>query len=182
MSSSKSKYVALLRGINLGGRTVKMDALRASFESLGYTEVRTLLASGNVVFAAKEEDAAKLRAAIERQFAKDFGFDAHILLRSTSQIAALVKAAPFKAVKAGPGVRTHITFLGAPAASKLKTPYRSKEGDFQLLTATKDYLAGVVGPKGGSVDYMDFLSQHFGDEITTRTWNTVEKIHALLSE
>jgi uncharacterized protein (DUF1697 family) len=182
MSATKSKYVALLRGINLGKRTVKMDALRATFENLGYTEVRTLLASGNVVFAAKGQDAAKLRAAIERQFAKDFGFDAHIILRSASQIAALVKAAPFKAVKAGPGVRMHITFLGAPAAAKLKIPYKSNEGDFELLAATKEYLAGAVGPKGGTVDYMDFLSEHFGDEITTRTWNTVEKIHALLSE
>jgi uncharacterized protein (DUF1697 family) len=180
MSATKSKYVALLRGINLGKRTVKMDALRATFESLGYTEVRTLLASGNVVFAAKEQDAAKLRTAIERQFAKDFGFDAHIILRSASQIAALVKAAPFKAVKAGPGVRMHITFLGAPAkASKAISEVKTNSW---VAAATKDYLAWVVDPDGKTVDYMDILAEQFGEEITTRTWNTVEKIHALLSE
>lgn len=183
MNSSRNRYVALLRGINLGKRTVKMDALRKLFEGMGYTGVRTLLASGNVVFTAGDKDAQALRAAIEAQFARSFGFAAHILLRSAAQIAALIKAAPFKAIKAAPGVRTHISFFGAPVKSKLKVPYKSPKGDFRILALTKEYLAGVIEPKGGGTpDYMDFLGEHFGEEITTRTWNTVEKIHGLLQQ
>lgn len=173
------KYTALLRGINLGGRTVKMDALRKMFEGMGYTDVGTLLASGNVVFAAKEKNAEVLRAAIEAQFAKTFGFSAHILLRSAAQIAALIKAAPFKAA---PGVRMHISFLGAPVKSKLKIPYKFPQGNFRILALTKEYIAVVVEPKGSTLDYMDFLGKEFGEETTTRTWNTVEKIHQLLEK
>lgn len=181
MAASLNKYVALLRGINLGNRTVKMDKLRAMFESLGYSQVRTLLASGNVVFAAKETDAERLRKTLEAEFVKSFGFEAHILLRSAAQIAALVKAAPYKGVKVQPGMRFHVTFFGIPAKIS-KTALNAKSGDSRVLAVTSDYLAGVVDPTGKTLDYMDFLTEQFGDEITTRTWNTVEKIHKRLNE
>ena len=60
-----SRTVAFLRGINLGRRTIKMDALRKTFESAGYKNVKTILASGNVVFETNATDAKKLRADIE---------------------------------------------------------------------------------------------------------------------
>lgn len=175
------KYVALLRGINLGKRTVKMDKLRKMFEDMDFEQVRTLLASGNVVFAAAEKDAKALREAIEVRFAHEFGFEANIILRSAAQIAALVKGAPFSDVKTQPGMRFHISFFGKPATVS-KVAMQAKNDGSRIVAATRDYVAGVVAPTGKTVDYMDFLAEQFGDEITTRTWNTVEKIHALLSE
>lgn len=175
------KYVALLRGINLGKRTVKMDKLRKMFEDMGFEQVRTLLASGNVVFAAAEKDAKALRERIEVRFALEFGFEANIILRSAAQIAALVRAAPFKRITAQPGMRFHVSFLGQPVKAS-KAVMEVKANREWVVAATKDHVAWVVDPAGRTVDYMDFLAQQFGDEITTRTWNTVEKIHVLLSE
>lgn len=176
-----ASYVALLRGINLGKRSVKMDALRKLFEDMGYSEVRTLQAAGNVTFSTNSKDPNKLRNAIQAQFAETFGFSSDIVVRSAAEIAALVKAAPFKKVKAAEGVRTHITFLNNEAKSKTKLPYSDPDGGFDVYAATAGHLACVVYPKTSSLDLMDFLGKEFGDEATTRTWNTVQKINELLN-
>jgi len=174
-------YVALLRGINLGKRSVKMDALRTLFEELGYRDVRTLQAAGNVIFHASSKDSKKLRGALEAQFAEAFGFSSDVVVRSAAEIAALVKSAPFKKVKAEAGVRTHITFLNDGAKNKTKLPYSDLDGGFDVYAATAGHLACVVYPKTSSLDLMDFLGKEFGDEATTRTWNTVQKINELLN-
>ncbi len=174
-------YVALLRGINLGKRSVKMDALRAMFEELGYRDVRTLQAAGNVIFYADSKDSKKLRSALEVHFAEAFGFRSDIVVRSAAEMAALVKAAPFKNIKTAEGVRMHITFLNDGARSKTRLPYSDPGGAFSVQVATHGHLACVVYPKTSSLDLMDFLGKEFGDEATTRTWSTVQKINELLS-
>src|SRR5579864_4267617 len=68
------KYAAFLRGINIGGRRVKMTALQKAFESLGFTDVKTYIASGNVVFAARVQSGAALRTKIEQKLRTQFGF------------------------------------------------------------------------------------------------------------
>ncbi|MCL4258553.1 MAG: DUF1697 domain-containing protein [Anaerolineales bacterium] len=174
-------YVALLRGINLGKRSVKMDALRKLFEDMGYRDVRTLLASGNVVFFADAKDAKKLRRAIEAQFAEVFGFSSQIVLRNAAEIAALIKTAPFKKVKPEEGVRMHITFLNEGVKGKTKLPYTNPDGAYSVHAATPGHLACVVYPKTSSIDLMDFLGKEFGEDATMRTWNTVQKIDELLN-
>lgn len=175
-------YVALLRGINLGKRSVKMDALRQLFEDMGYQSVRTLQASGNVVFFTASKDAQKLRKAIEAEFAQRFGFESGTVVRTAANIAALVKADPFKKVNAGDGVRLHITFLNEATKGATPLPYQAADGAFSVQAATPGHLACVVYPKASSLDLMDFLGKEFGDQATTRTWNTVQKIHTLLDE
>lgn len=175
-------YVALLRGINLGKRSVKMDALRKLFEDMGYENVRTLQAAGNVIFHTSAKDAKKLRTAIEAQFAEAFGFGSDVVVRSAADIAALVKAAPFKKVKVAEGVRMHITFLNDGAKGKPKLPYSDPDGGFDVYASTAGHLACVVYPKASSLDLMDFLGKEYGDEATTRTWSTVQKINDLLNE
>lgn len=167
------KYVALLRGINLGKRQIKMAELKTVFEGLDFSEVSTLLASGNVVFAARETTAT-LRTRIEAAIQEKYGFTVPVILRSEEEIRALVAGDPFKGVKAEKGTRLYITFLGGAPTSKLKAPY--KEGDFSLRQITKGHVASVLGPKTASPDIMDFLGKEFGKDITTRNWNTVLKI------
>lgn len=170
------KYVALLRGINLGKRQVKMARLKEVFEAEGLRDVRTLLASGNVVFSAKETNAGKLRARIEAAIKKEFGFDVPTILRSEDEIQALVKSDPFKSVKVSPKTRLYVTFLSAPSGSKLKTPYKSMGGEFVVREITNGHVASVLAPSISSPDVMDFLGKEFGGDITTRNWNTVIKI------
>lgn len=93
-------WVALLRGINVNGITIGMSDLQDVFRGLGYTDVRTVLASGNVLFTAGETDAAALKATIERALSDTFGYQAWIVLVGVDSLDALVRAFPFDAERA----------------------------------------------------------------------------------
>lgn len=93
-----SRYVALLRAINVGGHVVKMDALRAAFESLGFTNVETFIASGNVIFDAASTAVPELEQEIEHHLAKRLGYAVSTFLRTPAALAVVAAATPF-----GPG-------------------------------------------------------------------------------
>jgi len=83
------RSVAFLRAVNVGGRTVKMEALRAAFEALALGRVQTFIASGNVVFDHKARDVAALERRIEAQLQKAFGFEIDTFVRTLDEIAAV---------------------------------------------------------------------------------------------
>lgn len=177
--ATSTAYAALLRGINVGGnKKVPMAVLKKMVEKMGYKNVKTLLASGNVVFEAAETDADKVRAACEKQFEKTFGFTSSFIIRRISDIAALAKSDPFKGITVTPATRLYVTFLSAKPASKLKIPYVSPEKDFRILKVTAGEVLSVLDlSKGtGTVDAMKIIEQEFGKNVTTRNWNTVLKL------
>ncbi|HEY4306943.1 MAG TPA: DUF1697 domain-containing protein [Gemmatimonadaceae bacterium] len=88
------RYIALLRAVNVGGRTVKMDRLRALFEEIKLKNVETFIASGNVIFEATVGEAT-LESKIERHLAKSLGFDVPTLVRSATDFAAVAASTPF---------------------------------------------------------------------------------------
>jgi len=94
-------WVALLRGINVNGITIKMADLQGVFRELGYTDVRTVLASGNVLFTSGETDAAALKLRIERALSSAFGYQAWIVLVGVGTLDAVVRAFPFDARRDG---------------------------------------------------------------------------------
>src|ERR1043166_4486381 len=90
-----TQYVALFRGINVGGNNlIKMAELKACLESLGLADVRTYIQSGNVLFASPEADAAKLTKTIEAELSKTFTYQSRLVLRSQKQLQAIVDDAP----------------------------------------------------------------------------------------
>lgn len=96
------RYIALLRGVNVGGITVKSAELREVFEELGFDDVRTVLASGNVVFGTADAAAsADLKHRIEQALRDRFGYDAWIVLVTHEQVERVVGAFPFDASDAG---------------------------------------------------------------------------------
>ena len=94
-------YAAFLRGINVGGkRSIKMAELRTAFAAQGSTNVKTVLASGNVLFDTAEMDAAVLCEAIEQHLKQEFGHKIFVLLRTVAELQCLVAANPFKEIAA----------------------------------------------------------------------------------
>jgi uncharacterized protein (DUF1697 family) len=91
----QSVYISMLRGINLGKRRVKMDDLRALYESLGLTEAKTYVQSGNVVFKSKLKDEGKLAALIEKGIHQRYGFESDVVLRSADELEEVVAKNPF---------------------------------------------------------------------------------------
>lgn len=91
------RCVAFLRAVNVGGRSVKMDALRAAFEALALANVDTFIASGNVVFDSRARDTAALERRIEAQLLASFGFEIHTFVRSLGEVAAVAAHPAFDA-------------------------------------------------------------------------------------
>ena len=93
-ATEATRYVAFLRAINVGGHTVKMDALREHFAALGFADVQTFIASGNVLFTAPGDPAA-LEAQIEGHLAAALGYEVVTFLRPAPALAAIAAAPPF---------------------------------------------------------------------------------------
>ena len=107
-----TKYVALLRGINVGGhKPIKMEELKKTFELLGFQNVKTLLASGNVIFEISNASTDGLVKKIEGGLKKTFGHTVGILIRTIDEIKNLVDANPFKNTVVNSQTRLYVTFL-----------------------------------------------------------------------
>ena len=85
------RYIALLRGVNLGGHTVKMDRLKKLFEELGFKNVETFIASGNVIFESGSKNAAALEKKIAEHLEKSLGFPAMTFLRTDAELADVLE-------------------------------------------------------------------------------------------
>ena len=90
-----TRYLALLRGINVGGKNIiKMEALRAAFEEMGFSSVVTYIQSGNVVFCTDEKDKKQLTTTIEKRLSQKFGYEAKVLLLSYTEYKKIIEGAP----------------------------------------------------------------------------------------
>lgn len=179
MKKSPTRYVALLRGINVGGnKKVPMADLKKLLEKSGYLNVKTLLASGNVLLETQETSVLALRKKLESLLEQKFGFTVPVIIRTLDQIRAIIQLDPFKKISVRPETRLYVTFLSEKPKTSLRIPYESPEKDcrilqvadgevFSVFTVTKDY---------GSTDGMKIIEREFGKNVTTRNWNTVMKL------
>jgi uncharacterized protein (DUF1697 family) len=114
------RYVALLRAINVGGHVVKMDRLRAVFSGLGFSDVETFIASGNVIFSSPERDAAALQRRVEIALAEALGYEVATFIRTPEELSAVVRHRPFAAEPA-PGAGTiYVTFVARPLSASAR--------------------------------------------------------------
>jgi uncharacterized protein (DUF1697 family) len=171
-------YVALLRGINVGGKTIKMDALKSAFISLGFQNSKTLLASGNVIFDSEETNEKQLTKLIEEKLQNTFGFEIIIVLRTIDYIRALIDRDPFIKINPSPDLRLYVSFLAEQTRKSIEIPYESPQKDFRIISMTDGELFSVLEVNGKTTDAMNMIEKKFGKKVTTRNWNTVKKIGA----
>jgi len=120
-----SRCIAFLRAVNVGGRTVKMAALRDAFEALGFTGVETFIASGNVIFETRARDFAALERKIETHLNTAFGFEIHTFIRGADELAAIASHPAFDAAEVAAASTFVVGFLAAvPSAEALRTIQR----------------------------------------------------------
>ncbi|MEW6721714.1 MAG: DUF1697 domain-containing protein [Candidatus Micrarchaeota archaeon] len=171
------KFVAFLRGINVGGnKPVKMDKLREAFASLGFKGVRTILASGNVLFEAEAADTAALAQKIEKKLAESFGHPIGVIVRTFEDLKKMHESEPFGKMKVTPEIMLYVTFLAEKSKPKLQG-YASPDGSFKILkmNGTEAFSMRYLSHQGKTPDMMALLEKEFG-KVTTRNWNTIEKI------
>lgn len=173
------QYAAFLRGINVGGHNaVPMDDLKKAFQFLGFQNVKTLLASGNVIFNTSGEGPAGLAEKISKRLKKTFGFSIGVLVRTIDEIQELVESAPFKNVSVTPKTRLYVTFISGKPKGALKIPYESPGNEIRIFQASQTAVLSAITltPGKGTIDLMGMLEKEFGGNITTRNWNTVVKM------
>ncbi|MCB9992704.1 MAG: DUF1697 domain-containing protein [Hyphomicrobiaceae bacterium] len=167
-------WFALLRGVNLGKRTVRSDDLRAAFHNMGFADAETVIASGNVVFSAAAPDVGTIEKALEAHF----GFPIGVVLRSRDDIAALEDSNPFGAYEAGNDTKLYAYFVSAPIGDRL-AGLHSIDGDFDVVRIDEDvfFTAMFRQPTGRFGSGLDGVDKRFkGVTVTNRNWNTIGRL------
>lgn len=175
------RYAAFLRAINVGGRVVKMEALRAIFERLGFENVTTFIASGNVLFETTARSGDGLEPRIEAALEKALGYRSAAFVRSSADLQALVRQPCLLAVPKG--VTRSVAFTRAelsPALKRKVTALTSDINDFKVFKREVIWTCQVRFSEAGF--YTADLEKVIDTEATLRNATTVRTIATKLTE
>jgi uncharacterized protein (DUF1697 family) len=175
---SPSATVAFLRGINnVGSRRVTMAALKSAFEAMGFKNVRTVLASGNVIFESLRRD-PRLDSTIAQGLEKALGFPVTVIMRSVRELLDIFASEPFKAAPSGPGVQQYVTFVTkkGTAHSGIRLPATPKAVRILRIDPGEVFSVVMLSEGGRTPDLMRYLDRNLGPTGTTRNWRTVLRL------
>ncbi len=173
-----TRYVALLRAVNLAGRnSVAMADLRAWIEKLGFSNPRTLLQSGNVVFDGRAQPPAKVEALLEGEAKKRFAFHIPVVVRTADDLSRIVARNPFpKEAQSDPGRLLVVFMKGSIATPNVKTLEAAIVGR-EVVRADGAHLYAVYPDgQGRSKLTAALIEKKLGVVGTGRNWNTVLKL------
>ncbi len=174
-----SLHVAFLRGIGPAKKAPGAD-LCACFGAVGYDPVVPVLATGNVVFGLARNRKAPMPDAIETMLGKHFGYSIPAILRSGMEIGEMFAAAPFADVDASKYHR--FVTLTRDGRLPKELPKPPPGSDFQIIGRLKGNVFVIRDNRAvGTPQMMAFLERSLGGTVTTRNWNTMEKIAAILA-
>ncbi|MBL8103609.1 MAG: DUF1697 domain-containing protein [Anaerolineales bacterium] len=175
-------YLALLRGINVGGKNIiKMVDLKASFESMGFSDVKTYIQSGNVVFASVEKDNARLTDEIEKTLSKRFNYMSRLVLVAHSEMKKIVAGAP-KGFGGEPDTyRYDVIFLKEPLTPKEAMKSVSTREGVDTAHAGKQalYFSRLIS-RASQSHLTKIIGLPVYQNMTIRNWNTTTKLLALM--
>jgi uncharacterized protein (DUF1697 family) len=175
-------YVALLRGINVGGKNkVEMARLKTSFEAIGLSDVRTYINSGNILFSSDKKPAV-ITTDIEAAIEKDFGFHVHVLLRDSTNIQALAKAVPLTQVN-DTVMKTDIMFLWEDVDRKnVLQELTIKPGIDNVKYLPGAIIWNVKRDDASRSGLMKIIGTPLYKRMTIRNVNTLRKLVELMQE
>ncbi|HNS43117.1 MAG TPA: DUF1697 domain-containing protein [Taishania sp.] len=167
-------YIAILRGINVSGqKIIKMDALRQLFENSGFSNVRTYIQSGNVLFSSEQTNTSELEQLIATQIEKEFGFQVPVLILTHLELQQIVENNPFLNDETKNPAFLHITFLAStPVEDAIdQLTIKKAEQEAFLLTQNALYLYCPNG-YGNTKLTNNFIESKLKVQATTRNWKT----------
>jgi uncharacterized protein (DUF1697 family) len=166
------RYAAFLRGVS--PMNAKMPDLKAAFGAAGFTDVRTLLSSGNLVFTARAGSEAALQRKAEAAMTRRLGRTFLTIIRSVDELREILGSDPYQAFRLPPAAKRIVTFLRDHPASTLTLPGEVDGARILAVDGRTIFSAYVPSPKGPV--FMTLIEKTFGAELTTRTWDTVTKV------
>lgn len=171
------RYVALLRGINVGGKNmIKMESLKASLSALGYKNVRSYINSGNLVFETSKADEKKVAKKIHDAIEKDFGFDISVMVRPMSTLVDLVTNNPF-AGQFDNDKYMHVFFLDDELANDKKDLLFTQRSDDEMFAVIGHHVLCLL-----RIHILDsavgkgFIDKKLKIASTARNWRTVKTL------
>jgi uncharacterized protein (DUF1697 family) len=150
-----------------------MPELKRSFEAAGFTNVKTVLSSGNVVFDARSASESSLERKAEASMQDSLGRAFYTIVRPITVLRSLLETDPFAAFAVPTSAKRVVSFLRDPSTAKLKLPIESDGARILNVTGREVFTAYVPSDKGPL--FMKLIETTFGREVTTRTWETVKK-------
>lgn len=174
-----TKYVAFLRGINVGGHNkIKMEALREMFSRLGYRNVSTYINSGNVIFETDRTNDDELSAKIEEAIELKFSLNIKVMVRKISEIEEIIKNNPFDG-QAADDKYLHVLFLAEELPEEKKNQLLSNNNEFETYAVRNREVFCLLR---GGVSFADsllgkkYIDNKLKTPATARNWRTVNKI------
>jgi uncharacterized protein (DUF1697 family) len=174
-------YIALLRGINVGGnRTVPMQALREFLGVLGCDRPRSLIQTGNLVFGNRRTSGDGVERWLEAQAAKRLGLTTEFFVRTAAEWQDMIAQNPFTAEAVRDPARLHVVMLKAPPAKAAVSALRAAiVGREVVEPGSRHIYAMYPDGMGTSKLTMAVMESRLGTRVTARNWNTARKIAAL---
>ncbi len=171
------KYVALLRGINVGGNNmIKMETLRATFEALGFENVKSYINSGNVIFETAKTDDGKLAKKVHDAIQKDFGLDISVMVRLMAVIEEIIAKNPF-AGQFESHKDMHLFFLNQELNAEQQAQLFAQANDNEMFAVIDRHILCLL-----RIHILDssvgkgFIDKKLNVAATARNWRTVKKL------
>lgn len=174
-------FISMLRGINVSGqKKIKMEDLRALYESLAFTNVQSYVQSGNVVFDSNETNRAALTARIEAQIERSFGYAVSVFIRDGSDFQRIIDGNPFLARETTDLKRLYVTFLYRPVGEAALSALAVPAGSADQFAVADDAIY-LYCPDGYGTSKLSntFFERKLTVPATTRNWNTVNALVAM---
>ncbi|HLT24046.1 MAG TPA: DUF1697 domain-containing protein [Ignavibacteria bacterium] len=178
------KYIAFLRGINVGGsKKIIMKELAAAFTDAGYEDVKTYIQSGNVLFSTVKKSPSSLEKDASALIKKSFGHDVEIMVRTGKEMNDIIKAAPFKKKDIDSGKLLYITMLKEKLTVENVKLLKSLTNPQEIFHYHNKEIYTIRDPK---VSYDKAVLGTFDKKLkvstTTRNWNVMNKLNELINE
>jgi uncharacterized protein (DUF1697 family) len=170
--AKEQRYAALLRGIS--PMNAKMAELKRAFEAAGFLDVKTVLASGNVLFSAPKASNAELERKAEAAMQKVLGRTFLTIVRSVEALRRILESDPYRRFRLAADAKRVVTFTRAKPKQAFKLPPEIDGARILCVSDGEIYTAYRPSPKGPV--FMVLIEKTLGKEVTTRTWDTVKKL------
>ena len=176
------RFIAFLRAINVGGHTVKMDHLRELFESLGFSNVETFIASGNVVFETRSRNAQAIEKKIEQRLREALGYEVATFIRTDAELADIANYQPFQESDLQAAVALNIAFLTARLDDQSKQKLMALRTEIDDFQVHEREIYWLCRKKQSESTFSNALFEKaLGRRATFRGANTVKKMAAKYS-
>jgi len=174
-----SRLIAFLRAINVGGHTVTMESLRRHFEALGFQDVETFIASGNVIFTSESKNAGAVERKIESRLHATLGFEVRTFVRTDAELGAIARYQPFAPSRVQSARAFCVGFLGAPLDASAKKMLLSLQTEDDSLHAHGREVYWLSRNSQGESKFSNaLLEKKLRVSSTFRGVNTVQKLAA----